>query len=79
MLQLPGSEKPTVVVKCCPIPFVLKPQTNSLLTRYVSLYTRVAHVSYKTSTYLLWISLCFEHSVGACMGSLWFVCAIDLY
>ena len=26
-----------------------------------------------------WISLCFEHSVGACMGRLWFVRVIDLY
>ena len=36
--------------------------------------------STETAWYLvLWISLRFEHSVGACMGSLWFVRAIDLY
>ena len=36
--------------------------------------------STETAWYLvLWISLRFEHSVGACTGSLWFVRAIDLY
>lgn len=32
VLQLPGPEKPTVVVKCCPVSFQLKPESS--LTRY---------------------------------------------
>lgn len=34
MLQLPGPEKPSVVVKCCPVPFALR-QPDSSLTEYV--------------------------------------------
>lgn len=35
LLQLPGPDKPTVVVKCCPVPFALKKTSECSITRYV--------------------------------------------
>ena len=46
---------------------------------YKAVTARISHAREVRDVFLLRISLRFEHSVGACTGSLWFVRAIDLY
>ena len=48
VLQLPGPEKPTVCVRCCPVLFELLPQTNGAVP-----LTKLVHTLHLTVYYLL--------------------------